>query len=163
MQRHDDIESNAAVRDEELESRIRREVIIVDDILNDNEEERFDEEEHEAHESGESGEEQSKKRERTWMLFTTGGILTEGTRRLSRYFIAIAIMCFLSIFLTFMSLNADREYRRREKYATVLYERSVLKEELRYSLSSKKAVTERLKSHNITLVDLSKDSRLVEK
>ena len=69
----------------------------------------------------------------------------------------------MSIFLTFMSLNADREYRRREKYATVLYERSVLKEELRYSLSSKKAVTERLKSHNITLVDLSKDSRLVEK
>ena len=163
MQRHDDIESNAAVHDEELESRIRREVIIVDDILDNNEEEGFDEEEHEAHESSESGEVQSKKRERTWMLFTTGGILTEGTGRLYRHFIAIAIMCFLSIFLTFMSLNADREYRRREKYAAVLYERSVLKEELRYSLSSKKAVTERLKSHNITLVDLSKDSRLVEK
>ena len=45
----------------------------------------------------------------------------------------------------------------------MLHERSVLKEELRYSLSSKSVVTERLKSYNIELVDLSKDSRLIEK
>ena len=168
MQREEERDINATMRDEELESRIRREVIIVDDILNDNEEEGF-EEEHDVYDKGEdvdTGEgdkEKSAKRQHTWMLFTTGGILTEGTGRLYRHFIAIAIMCFLSIFLTFMSLNADREFRRREEYASVLYERSVLKEELRYSLSSKKAVTERLKSHNITLIDLSKDSRLVEK
>ena len=47
MQRHDNIENNDTMHDEELESRIRREVIIVDDILND-EEEGFDDEEHEA-------------------------------------------------------------------------------------------------------------------
>jgi hypothetical protein len=62
-----------------------------------------------------------------------------------------------------MSLNANREYRQREKYALVLHERSVLKEEERYSLSSKQVVTARLKSHGIELVDLSKESRLIEK
>ena len=72
-------------------------------------------------------------------------------------------MCFFSIFLTYMSLNADREYRQREKYASVLHERAVLKEELRYSLSSKSAVISRLKRHNIELIELSKDSRIIEK
>jgi hypothetical protein len=61
-----------------------------------------------------------------------------------------------------MSLNASREYRQKEKYASVLHERSVLKEEERYSLSSKRAVTKRLKEHGIELIDLTKDSRLIE-
>jgi hypothetical protein len=69
----------------------------------------------------------------------------------------------MSIFLTFISLNADREYREREQYASILHERSVLKEEMRYSLSSKSAVTARLKRHNIELIELSKDSRIIEK
>lgn len=98
-----------------------------------------------------------------WLMITTGKILTEGSLPYHRYFIAIAIMCFFSIFLTFMSLNADREYRQRERYASILHERSVLKEELRYSLSSKSAVTSRLKRHNIELIELSKESRIIEK
>ena len=72
-------------------------------------------------------------------------------------------MCFLSIFLTFMSLNANREYRQREQYASVLHERSVLKEEERYSLSSKSVVTKRLEQHGIKLIDLTKESRLLDK
>lgn len=98
-----------------------------------------------------------------WTLITTGRILTEGSLPYYRYFIAIAIMCFFSILLTFISLNANREYRQREKYASVLHERAVLKEEEKYSLSSKQAVTARLKEHNIELIDLSKNSRLIEK
>jgi hypothetical protein len=62
-----------------------------------------------------------------------------------------------------MSLNANREYRQREKYASVLHERAVLKEEEKYGLSSKRAVTARLKSYDIELIDLSKDSRLIER
>jgi predicted TPR repeat methyltransferase len=62
-----------------------------------------------------------------------------------------------------MSLNADREYRQREKYASVLHERVVLREEQRYELSSKSAVTNRLKSHGIELIELSKNSRIIEK
>jgi hypothetical protein len=155
MTRHNDIEREEQLR--EAEERIKREVIIVDASDEENTEDDEDEE------RDEENQEVKPKREKTWMLFTTGGILTEGTLPYYRYFIAIAVMCFFSIFLTFMSLNANREYRRREKYASVLHERSVLKEELRYSLSSKSVVTERLKSYNIELVDLSKDSRLIEK
>lgn len=108
-------------------------------------------------------EEQSNESMNPWMLITTGRILTEGSLPYYRYFIAIAIMCFFSIFLTFMSLNANREYRQREKYASVLHERAVLKEEEKYGLSSKRAVTARLKSYDIELIDLSKDSRLIER
>jgi hypothetical protein len=71
-------------------------------------------------------------------------------------------MCFVSIFLTFMLLNADREYRRKNEYAKVLYERSVLMDERRYNLSSKRAVTERLREYGIELIDLSNDSRVIE-
>lgn len=98
-----------------------------------------------------------------WLIITTGKILTEGSLPYHHYFIAIAFMCFFSIFLTFMSLNADREYRQREKYASVLHERVVLREEQRYELSSKSAVTGRLKSHGIELIELSKNSRIIEK
>lgn len=140
-------------------SRIQREVIILDDEEYDTAEDGIDEEcEHEEceHEGG-------TKREKPWMMFTTGSILTDGTLPYYRYFIVIAAMCFLSIFLTFMSLNADREYRRREKYASVLHERAVLKEEERYGLSSKSAVQKRLKEYGIELIDLSKESRLIER
>lgn len=93
----------------------------------------------------------------------TGSLLTDGAVPYHRYFIAIAVMCFVSIFLTFLSLNTSNEYRRKERTLTTLHERSVIKEEQRYGLSSKSAVTSRLKEYNIELVDLSKDSRLIEK
>lgn len=143
--------------------RVRREVVILTDEERDthsgaaahNLSDDDQEEEGEQKEEQESG--------TPWLMITTGKILTEGSLPHHRYFIAIAIMCFFSIFLTFMSLNADREYRQRERYASILHERSVLKEELRYSLSSKSAVTSRLKRHNIELIELSKESRIIEK
>lgn len=155
---HNDIAEGQDVLHDER-SRIQREVIILDDEEYDTAEDGIDEEcEHEEceHEDG-------TKREKPWMMFTTGSILTDGTLPYYRYFIVIAAMCFLSIFLTFMSLNADREYRRREKYASVLHERAVLKEEERYGLSSKSAVQKRLKEYGIELIDLSKESRLIER
>lgn len=143
--------------------RVRREVVILTD------EERDTHSGAAAHnlsdDDQEEEEEQKGEQESgaPWLMITTGKILTEGSLPYHRYFIAIAIMCFFSIFLTFMSLNADREYRQRERYASILHERSVLKEELRYSLSSKSAVTSRLKRHNIELIELSKESRIIEK
>lgn len=97
-----------------------------------------------------------------WQHIVTGSILTSGAVPYYRYLIAIAVMCFVSIFLTFMLLNADREYRRKNEYAKVLYERSVLMDERRYNLSSKRAVTERLREYGIELIDLSNDSRVIE-
>ena len=162
------------------QERIRREVVILDE---DSSEERNNDdnspwaqydraeqlnrearaEESEIPFADEEGEEHHSESMSPWTMITTGRILPDNSRPYHRYFIAIAFMCFFSIFLTFMSLNANREYRQREKYALVLHERSVLKEEERYSLSSKQVVTARLKSHGIELVDLSKESRLIEK
>lgn len=139
----------------EDKERVRREVIILSD-----EEQGANNDVEEQEEEDEVQEEESNM---PWLIITTGKILTEGSLPYHRYFIAIAIMCFFSIFLTFMSLNADREYRQRERYASILHERAVLKEEQRYGLSSKSAVTNRLKQHGIELIDLSKDSRIIER
>lgn len=144
----------------EERERMRREVV----ILNEEQEERNEEQEGVNEELNDEEElEDGERRSMPWLIFTTGKILTEGSLPYHRYFIAIAVMCFLSIFLTFMALNADREYRQREAYASILHERAILREEKRYSLSSKSEVTSRLKRHGIELVELSKNSRIIEK
>ena len=143
--------------EENTKERVRREVVILT-----NEQENTTN--HDVEEDDQAEEDdQERESSAPWLVITTGKILTEGSLPHHKYFIAIAVMCFFSIFLTFMSLNADREYRQREQYASVLHERAVLKEELRYNLSSKSAVTSRLKRHNIELIELSKDSRIIEK
>ena len=148
--------------EENTKERVRREVVVISDEQSETPSTEAAETEQE--EEQEEQEEQEERRANTpWLMITTGKILTEGSLPYHKYFIAIAIMCFFSIFLTFMSLNADREYRQREQYASVLHERAVLKEEERYGLSSKSAVTSRLKRHNIELIELSKESRIIEK
>lgn len=141
--------------------RVRKEVVILSEEENtqasNDPNEELDEELDEGEDEGDNG------KSMPWLIITTGKILTEGSLPYHHYFIAIAFMCFFSIFLTFMSLNADREYRQREKYASVLHERVVLREEQRYELSSKSAITNRLKSHGIELIELSKNSRIIEK
>lgn len=141
--------------------RVRKEVVILSEEENtqasNDPNEELDEELDEGEDEGDNG------KSMPWLIITTGKILTEGSLPYHHYFIAIAFMCFFSIFLTFMSLNADREYRQREKYASVLHERVVLREEQRYELSSKSAVTNRLKNHGIELIELSKNSRIIEK
>ena len=146
--------------DKSTDERVRREVVILTDEERDTE---HSQSPNEVGDESEQEEQQEQEESAPWLVITTGKILTEGSLPHHRYFIAIAIKCFMSIFLTFISLNADREYREREQYASILHERSVLKEEMRYSLSSKSAVTARLKRHNIELIELSKDSRIIEK
>lgn len=142
------------------DERIKREVIIIDE--EDNQEPIPSEEDEEEIPFADENETHSTDTSTAWMMFTSGRMLTDSTLSF-RYFVTIAIMCFLSIFLTFMSLNANREYRQREQYASVLHERSVLKEEERYSLSSKSVVTKHLEQHGIKLIDLTKESRLLDK
>ena len=161
----------------EERDRVRREVVILNEEPTPNHTNNEDREGREGRErdeeqegqEGQEGQERDEeqemgeKRSMPWLIFTTGRILTEGSLPYHRYFIAIAIMCFLSIFLTFMSLNANREYKQREEYASILHERAILREEKRYGLSSKSAVTSRLQKHGIELIELSKDSRIIEK
>lgn len=146
-----DSKAEYSVSEAERRRRISREVVIEQPQATD-----------EPHRE-ETDSEHTPKSKSIWQHITTGTFLTSGAQQYYGYLIAIAAMCFLSIFLTFMSWNADREYRRLEQYAMVLNERAVLKAEERYSLSSKSAVTERLKSYGIVLVDLSNESRLIEK
>ena len=152
---------------EQLQRRIDREVVLVDseecdDEIAEEEEEEEDIEHDNDNEEEENDEEDDKRDKSLIQHIITGSLLTDGTVPYYRYFIAIAIMCFLSIVLTFLSLNANNECRRKEKQITLLHERSVVKEEQRYGLSSKSAITERLKNYNIELVDLSDESRLIE-
>ena len=142
--------------EDNTKERVRREVVILTD-------EQSHASTHQEEPNDEEEDEEQRESYAPWLMITTGKILTEGSLPYHKYFIAIAVMCFFSIFLTYMSLNADREYRQREQYASVLHERAVLKEELRYSLSSKSAVTSRLRRHNIELIELSKDSRIIVK
>ena len=149
----------------QIQRRIDREVVIVKN----NEEQEADISENavdstEEHEELNEGHATEVKRNKSIVQhIITGSLLTDGAVPYHRYFIAIAVMCFISIFLTFLSLNTSNEYRRKERTLTTLHERSVIKEEQRYGLSSKSAVTSRLKEYNIELVDLSKNSRLIEK
>ena len=176
----DDTPAPAATPNRHLRRRIDREVVIlpseeakeeatkefeesdIEQMVGDEEEEvECDDEDIEGEEDEEQEKDNSEKS--LFDFITEGLLLTHGAVPYYRYFIAIAIMCFLSICLTFISLNAGHEQRRKEKHITILHERSVVKEELRHELSSKRAITERLHKHNIELVDLSKDSRLIEK
>lgn len=147
----------------QMQRRIDREVVIIRSEDNDVEEQQVCDDDSYVEEEATLHEEVAKRDKSLVQHIITGSLLTDGTVPYYRYFIAIAVMCFLSIFLTFLSLNAGNEYRRKERKVTTLYERSVLKEEQCYDLSSKSDITARLKQYNIKLIDLSKDSRLIEK
>lgn len=155
--------TETSAMDQERNRRINSEVVILNEGDEDERAEDDGNSDSDDKESAASNEQATKHEKSLIQHIITGSMLTDGTVPYYRYFIAIAVMSFLSIFLTFISLNASTEYRRKERQATMLHERSVVKEEVRYGLSSKRAITERLKQYNVELVDLSNDSRLIEK
>lgn len=171
----DDLDDRASRSTSDIRRRINREVVRVeeerpeesieeeDDYFEDGDVEYDEDALTEEEIDQEIKDEETKRPKRLIDHIITGSLLTDGTVPYYRYFIAIAVMCFLSIVLTFLSLNASNEYRRKEHMVTTLHERSVVKDEQRYGLSSKSAIQERLLEHNIELVDLSKNSRLIEK
>jgi hypothetical protein len=60
-----------------------------------------------------------------------------------------------------MSLNADSEYRRKERYVTLLRERSVLKSEERYRASSRDEVVRKLEEeHGVVMIDQNNSQRI---
>lgn len=130
-----------------------------EDELEDDDEESDDEDEDEGDEEDNDGEEESKS---LWQHIVTGGFIAgDNATQYYRYLIAIALMCFISIFLTFMSLNADDEYRRKEKRLTLLRERSILKSEERYRISSREEVVRRLdKEFGITMIEQKNSQRM---
>lgn len=130
--------------------------------IDDNEEEEDNADDDGDDESEEESEEEVQPSKSIWRHIVTGGFITsDGATQYYRYLVAIAIMCFISIFLTFMSLNADSEYRRKERYVSVLRERSVLKSEERYRASSRDEVVRRLaEEHGVVMVDQNNSQRI---
>ena len=162
----EDTPHSEASNNRQMQRRIDREVVIVKSEATSEQEineEQVENDDYYAEQEAAIHEQTSKRDKSLMQHIITGSLLTDGTVPYYRYFIAIAVMCFMSIFLTFLSLNAGNEYRRKERKVTTLYERSVLKEEQCYDLSSKSDITARLKQHNIELIDRSKNSRLIEK
>ncbi|MBR2428520.1 MAG: hypothetical protein IKB15_00880 [Alistipes sp.] len=139
-----------------------------DEVDDDTEESEEDEEGEDADKESESdsndeADETTKPQSKSlWRHIVTGGFITsDGALQYYRYLIAIAIMCFISIFLTFMSLNADSEYRHKEQQVSRLRERSVLKSEERYRISSRDEVVRVLKEeHGIVMVDQKSSQRM---
>ena len=126
-------ELQAQREEEELRRRIRNEVLRVqsgeadEDIERDREaeaEERKEQEQKQAHE-------RKRRSKLSWQIFS-GSILT--SRSLAdnyRYFIAIAVMCFVSIVVMFAALYADLNYSSMENEVQLLRERSIrLQEQL---------------------------------
>lgn len=130
--------------------------------IDDNDEEEDNADDDGDDESEEESEEEVQPSKSIWRHIVTGGFITsDGATQYYRYLVAIAIMCFISIFLTFMSLNADSEYRRKERYVSVLRERSVLKSEERYRASSRDEVVRRLaEEHGVVMVDQNNSQRI---
>ena len=149
--------------EEELNRRIRREIIKVS--TGQNSEEVEQEKQRMAEEEAERMAEQARKQRRNGSIIVnifTGGFLSSDSAGIYyRMLIAIAIMCFLCIFLTFMSLNAEREYNQMEKRVSVLRERAIVFEEQRYDISSRQEVDKLLERHNIRLQDLDEQSKVI--
>lgn len=159
------------VKEERMQRRIRREVIRVPDskhgvVTEDDVVEELDRDDAAAQTiSDEGGEGQGDKRHKSlWGYITTGSFLTSsGARQYYRYLVAIAVMCFVSIFLKFMSLNADMESRRLETEATVLRERAILFKEQRHDICTKSEVERLLSDDGIEMTNLSGDSRIIRR
>lgn len=130
-----------------------------DDEDEDDEESEEDDEEEDDDEEDDEDENRSHS---LWQHIITGGFIAgDNASQYYRYLIAIALMCFVSIFLTFMSLNADDEYRSKEKHVALLRERSVLKSEERYRVASRDEVVKRLdREYGIKMVEQESSQRM---
>ena len=149
--------------EEKLSRRIRREIIKIESGQSDEalEEERQRMAEEEAERKAE--EERKARRDHSILLniFTGGFLSSDGAVKYYRMLIAIAVMCFVCIFLTFLSLNADREYRLLEKHALVLRERAIIFEDKKYSVSTREEVNRLLEKQGIELKDLDNNSPVI--
>ena len=128
----------------------------------DEDDEESEEEDEEEDDDEESDEEDENRSHSLWQHIITGGFIAgDNASQYYRYLIAIALMCFVSIFLTFMSLNADDEYRSKEKHVALLRERSVLKSEERYRVASRDEVVKRLdREYGIKMVEQESSQRM---
>lgn len=150
--------------DDEFRRRVRREVLRMqsgdadEDIAQDREEQQA-----QQREQSEREERKRKKRSRLfWQLFSGNILVNKSVADNYRYFAAIAIMCFVSIAVMFMSLYADMRYSRLERDVQLARERSIRLQEQFYSRTTHAAVKQELERRGIPLRDPDKASEIVE-
>ncbi|MDE6140377.1 MAG: hypothetical protein K2J31_05860 [Alistipes sp.] len=145
--------------------RIRRELIRVDSGEADEDMAREREAIEREREQEQERERRQQRRSRSllWQVFSGSFLVGSGATQYYNYLIAMAAMCLVSIFVTFMSLNADMECRNLEEQVRVLRERAVLMQEQRFRRGSYNEIMRMLEDRGIRMTDLSDDSRLIER
>lgn len=151
-------------REEEELRRIRREVLRInsgeadEDIARDLELERAEQQEKQREEARK----RLKRSRLVWQLFS-GNILVSGSVAGNyRYFIAIAVMCFVSIAVMFAVLYADMRYTRVERELQLVRERSIRLQEQLYSRTTHDSLVLELKRRGIELQDPQRTRAVLE-
>ena len=151
-------------KEEEELRRIRREVLRIqsgeadEDIARDREMER----EQQAEQQREEARKRLKRSRLVWQLFS-GNILVSGSvAGKYRYFIAIAVMCFISIAVMFAALYADIRYTRVERELQLVRERSIRLQEQLYSRTTHDSLVLELKRRGIELQEPQTTRAVVE-
>lgn len=150
--------------DEEFRRRVRREVRRIqsgeaaDDIERDEEQEREEREQEQA-----TQEKRQRRRSRLfWQLFSGNILINSSVKANYSYLIAIAVMCFVSIFVMFTALYADLRYSRVEGEVKLVRERSIRLQEQLYGKTTHAAIREELQRRGINLQDPQKPKEVVE-
>lgn len=150
--------------DEEFRRRVRREVIRMQSGAADEDIER-DREEEEEQQREEQEREERKRKQRSrlfWQLFSGNILVNKSVTDNYRYFAAIAVMCFVSIAVMFMSLYADLRYSRLEREVQLARERSIRLQEQLFSRTTHAAVKQELERRGIPLQDPNKATEVVD-
>ena len=150
--------------DEEFRRRVRREVLRVQSGEADEDIERDREEQEEA--EREEQERRAKKQKRRsrlfWQIFSGNILVNKSVAENYHYFAAIAVMCFVSIAVMFMTLYADLRYSQLERELQLVRERSIRLQEQLYNNTTHAAIKEQLKERGIPLKDPDKAKEIVE-
>jgi hypothetical protein len=151
-------------REEEERRRIRREVLRMqsgeadEDIARDLEMER----EQRAEQQREEARKRLKRSRLMWQLFS-GNILVSGSVACNyRYFIAIAVMCFVSIAVMFAALYADIRYTRVERELQLVRERSIRLQEQLFSRTTHAAIAKEVEERGLGLQEPRKSREVVD-
>ena len=150
--------------DEEFRRRVRREVLRMQSGEADEDIER-DQEEIEQEQAQAEAEAEQKRKHRSrlfWQLFSGNILVNKSVADNYRYFIAIAVMCFISIAVMFMTLYADLRYSQLERELQLVRERSIRLQEQLYNNTTHAAIKEQLKERGIPLKDPDKAKEIVE-
>ncbi|MBR4995178.1 MAG: hypothetical protein IKY82_03870 [Alistipes sp.] len=157
-------EQRRIAEDEEFRRRVRREVRRIQSGEAAEDIERDEEQEREEHEQEREKEEKRQRRRARlfWQLFSGNILINSSVKANYSYLIAIAVMCFISIFVMFTALYADLRYSRVEREMKLVRERSIRMQEQLYGKTTHAAIREELQRRGINLQDPKKTKEIVE-